>query len=448
MATVARLRLDEIERRVCGLTSKQLSIARDRISINDRIVEDLNCDSLDLVELMMEIEKTFDVTLTDSSENSIFKSVFTRKGFRLADLAELVYLVQGSGAPEHKRKLWRIGREHTPASSVSPFTQLGGRWDGCGGKRGMWEWLDHLGPAAQYRRWSDGMRCMLIPSASVEIGGDGPDALADERPRHVAEIDAFLIDAEPVSTTAYCRFLNSVVGTTPEVLADWFVLDPDDDRDQHMLIERADDEWRPLADAERLPMILVSWYGANAYSLWANGRGWRGYRVGDEAGAEPDSLLPTEAQWEYAARGASYQTFPWGDEPASPDRMRYGRHRQGEIYQAETLPMADVSAELGMSPFGLHHMAGNVWQWCRDWYDDAFYTRPEASFPNPLNRTPGQVRSERGGSWIGPAEPCRSSFRRGRAPSARGRCLGFRCVGSAKDLHPDLTPRSLFDAVR
>ena len=284
----------------------------------------------------------------------------------------------------------------------------------------------------QYRRRSDGMRCLLIPSASVEIGCDSPDALADERPRHVVEIDSFLIDAEPVSTTAYCRFLNSVAGVAPEVLADWFVLDPDDDRNEHMLVEQVGSEWRPLAGAERWPMILVSWYGANAYSLWANGRDWWGYR--GEDGAEPESFLPTEAQWEYAARGARYRTFPWGDEPPSPDRMRYGQHRKGATYRADTLPMADVNAELGMSPFGLHHMAGNVWQWCRDWYDDAFYTRPEASRPNPVNRTPGKVRSERGGSWIGPADLCRSSFRRGRPPAARGRCLGFRCVSSAKDV--------------
>ena len=94
--------------------------------------------------------------------------------------------------------------------------------------------------------------------------------------------------------------------------------------------------------------------------------------------------------------------------------------------------MADVNAESGMSPFGLHHMAGNVWQWCRDWYDDAFYTRPEAGRANPVNLTPTTARSERGGSWIGPADLCRSSFRRGRPPAARGRCLGFRCVSSPK----------------
>ena len=65
-----------------------------------------------------------------------------------------------------------------------------------------------------------------------------------------------------------------------------------------------------------------------------------------------------------------------------------------------------------MSPFGLHHIAGNVWQWCRDWYDEDFYSQPEAGAANPVNQVAGKVRSERAGSWIGPAELCRSSYHR------------------------------------
>ena len=429
MAMDERLRLDDVERKVCDIASEQLGIRRDRVSPGDRIVEDLRCDSLDLVELFMEVEQAFGVTLRDDSPNPVFKAVFTRQGFRLADLAELVYLVQGTGAPD--RRVWRRAKEAPPARHAVPFTQLDGRWERrADDERRLLEPLKAAGPVRQYRRRSDGMRCSLIPSAAVEIGCGSPKALHDERPRHMAEIDAFLIDAEPVSTTAYCRFLNSVGEVAPELLADWFVLDPEDDRNEHVLVRRVASEWRPVPGAERWPMILVSWYGANVYSLWANGRDWRGYRADD--GAEPESFLPTEAQWEYAARGTRFRTFPWGEEPPSPDRMRYGQHRKGATYRADTLPMADVNAELGMSPFGLHHMAGNVWQWCRDWYDAVFYTRPEATCPNPVSRTTGKVRSERGGSWIGPADLCRSSYRRGRPPAARGRCLGFRCIGSVK----------------
>jgi acyl carrier protein len=429
MATEVGLRLDEVERKVCDIASEQLGIARQRVSPGDRIVEDLRCDSLDLVELFIEVEEAFAVTLPNDSPNPVFKAVFTRQGFRIADLAELVYLAQGTGAPD--RKGWRRAKEPAPPTTAIPFTQLSGRWEGPEGDEGPpFEPLEPTGSVPQYRRRSDGMRCLLVPSASVEIGGGSSDSVADDQPRHVVAIDRFLIDAEPVSTTAYCRFLSSIGDVAPAALADWFVLDPEDDRNQHMLIERAGPEWRPLAGAERWPMMLVSWFGANAYSLWSNGNDWRGYR--GEDGAEPETFLPSEAQWEYAARGATYRAFPWGDQPPSPDQMRFGQHRNGATYRTDTLPMADVNAELGMSPFGLHHMAGNVWQWCRDWYDPAFYTTPEASRPNPVNRTPGKVRSERGGSWIGPANLCRSSFRRGRPPSARGRCLGFRCVSPVK----------------
>jgi acyl carrier protein len=430
MTRAERLRLDEVEEKVCVIASEQLGLSRERVSPSDRIIEDLHCDSLDMVELLMEVEEAFDITLPDDSPDPVYKAVFTRQPFRLADLAEIAYLRQGTGAPD--RKGWRRAGTAPPPAPSLPFTQLGGRWEPSAARgMGLLEPLETEGSAPRFRRRSDGMRCVLIPSASVEIGCDAPEALADERPRHFARIDSFLIDAEPVSTTAYSRFLNSLGDVDPQCLADWFVLDRDDDRNQHMLIRQEGTTWHPLPGTERLPMILVSWFGANAYSLWANGREWSEYR-GDGA-RDLESFLPSEAQWEYAARGPRVQSFPWGDEPPSQEMMRYGQHRKGLTYRAESLPMADVNAELGMSPFGLHHMAGNVWQWCRDWYDGAFYADLEAVQPNPVNRAATKVKSERGGSWIGPADLCRCSYRRGRPPLARGRCLGFRCVSPATE---------------
>lgn len=427
MALENRLRLSEVEQRVCDVASEQLGIPRFKISPKDRLIEDLQCDSLDAVELLMELEEEFRVTLPDETPNAVYKAVFTRQPFRILDLAELVYLQQGTGAPERRR--WRNGKPEPRAAVAVPFTQLDGRWDrSANGEQGLFESMQADSTFAHCRRRSDGMRCILIPSASVEIGCDSPDALADERPQHVVDLDSFLIDAEPVSTTAYCRFLNSIGEIPCQSLAEWFVVDPQDHRLEHLPIARTEAGWRPVTGAEKWPIVLVSWFGANAYSLWANGRDWESYR--DPPGEGADSFLPSEAQWEYAARGTRSQRFPWGDAPASHDRMTYGLHRRCETYKADTLPMADVNEKLGMSPFGLHHMAGNVWQWCRDWYDEGFYSRPEASEANPVNCKPSQVRSERGGSWIGPAELCRSSYRRGRPPNARGRCLGFRCINS------------------
>jgi sulfatase modifying factor 1 len=120
--------------------------------------------------------------------------------------------------------------------------------------------------------------------------------------------------------------------------------------------------------------------------------------------------------------------YPWGDAEPGADRLSVAHHRVKQVYSREEMPLVDVNIELGLSPFGLRHMAGNVWNWCRDWFDERFYDSPKASMSNAVNKEPAKSRSERGGSWVGPADLAQSSFRRGRAPIARGRCLGFRCV--------------------
>ena len=116
MTHTERLRLDEVEQRVCDLTSEQLGIPRERVSPSDRIIEDLNCDSLDLVELLMEVEEAFGITLPEDSANPVYKAVFTRQPFRLSDLAELAYLQQGTGAPIAavgvRRGTWRPQPAH------------------------------------------------------------------------------------------------------------------------------------------------------------------------------------------------------------------------------------------------------------------------------------------------------------------------------------------------
>ena len=225
MSSAGRIQLHEVEQRVCEITSEQLGIPRERIWPHDRIIEDLHCDSLDLVELFMKIEETFDITLPTDAPNPVYKVVFTRQPFRLSDLAELVYLQQGTGKPD--RKKWRQARQKPNPTALLPFTQLDGRWKHPDReKAGLFEPLPTKGNLAEYRRRSDGMRCIEIPAASVEIGSSSPDVQADEMPGHVAEIDAFLIDAELVSTTAYSRFLNSIGPVEPVLLTDWFVLDP------------------------------------------------------------------------------------------------------------------------------------------------------------------------------------------------------------------------------
>lgn len=407
--------LPQIQTKICDIIAEQCGVHRADVSPDSRIIEDLHCDSLALVELIMTIEDEFDVALPDHPPHSAYKQVFTRSPFRLRDLAELVYLQQGSG--HIPQKSWWRHQAPLPARTIVPFLQLDGRATPADYFTGPL--YTAIGMNAQgfdtFRRCTDGMPCVLIPAAQVTLGSSQGDR--DEQPPHRVQMDPFLIDQEPVSTSAYCRFLNSIGEVDLTILQEWFLLPANDKRREHQLICCESGTWSPLPDSERFPMILVSWYGAAAYARWANRRNWM---VTSANANEMDECLPSEAQWEYAARGAEERAYPWGDAPANSARMRYACHQGKATYKPETLPLAKVNERLGVSPFGLTHMAGNVWQWCRDWYATDSY---ESEGPIESN-----VKSERGGSWIGPDFLCRSSYRRGRAPMAKGRCLGFRCV--------------------
>ncbi len=411
--------LGTIERHVIRVLCESSALRESRVHPESRLVEDLGLDSLDILDLMLELEEAFDVDLSDRSHGSAFKAVFTRTPFRVRDLAELVHMQYGTGRPEHK---WSAPSRQAAGNRPLPFTQLSGRYEPMTTDDDDQPY-ERLNDRVERRR-RDGMCCVRIPAAEVELGSDEVGA-SDERPARRVMLDAFRIDAEPVSTSAYARFLNSVGPIDDALLRTWFILDDDDVRRPHVLLTHREGRWSPIPGSETWPMMLVSWYGANAYALWAHGDDWSRFQAKDVDDAR---FLPTEAQWEYAARGARWQRYPWGDEPPTATRANVARHRPGQTYTAETLPLVSVNAPLGQSPFGMNHMAGNVWHWCRDWYDETFYTSADARRDNPLNAAPSGIRSERGGSWVGGPSLARSSYRRGRPPAARGRCLGFRCV--------------------
>lgn len=423
MVEETRLELTVVEQRVCNVASELLGIAREKVLPSSRLIEDLHCDSLEMVELMMELEDEFGVTIPNEPTHPVGKSVFTRHPFRLSDLAEIVYLQQGSGPPIRAES--QQAKVLAPNCSELPFSQLSGRWQ-SGSSENQNALLEPIGTKdgmPQFRRRSDGMRCVLLPAAELKMGSESPNAHPDEQPFHTIALDSFLIDAEPVSTTAYCRFLNSVAATEAN-FTDWFQLAPSDHRRDQLQIVLTEKGWCPVVGAETFPMVLVSWFGANAYSLWANGSAWQFYKA-------TEGFLPSEAQWEYAAQGAFPESSSNDSEAAT---HVFGQHQRGAHYHANSMPMAPVHSPNGLSSFGLHHMAGNVWQWCRDWFASDFYQQPESLSANPVNDNETGVRSERGGSWVGPIELCRTTYRRGRNPHARGRCLGFRCISSIEKL--------------
>ena len=165
---------------------------------------------------------------------------------------------------------------------------------------------------------------------------------------------------------------------------------------------------RKIDQGDDNPVVLVNWQEIQDYCRHFGTR------------------LPTEAEWEWAARGPEERRYPWGQE------FEWGKCRRCRCSWAnldsETCPVGQFAA--GASWCGAVDMAGNVWEWCADWYDKAYYGRsPDA---DPRGPEAGEVRVTRGGSWRSTPENCRTTARVGADPTARLNYLGFRCAISPK----------------
>ena len=219
---------------------------------------------------------------------------------------------------------------------------------------------------------------------------------SDEYPGKLVSLDNYWIDVYEVTNEKYLEFVKAT-GHPP-------ALDNSCTTDAC----REGNLWQgtsfPSA-ISRQPVTQVSWYDANDYCKW------RGKR------------LPTEAEWEKAARGPSGNSYPWGE--ASPKgRASYNRKWKG-IYT-----MTNVgSYPNGVSLYGVHDMAGNVWEWVDDWYNRTYYTYGTKS--NPKGYVEGEFKSLRGGSWVNFPDSLRSAFRRWSRPGVRFNDTGFRCAKSA-----------------
>ena len=239
----------------------------------------------------------------------------------------------------------------------------------------------------------DGAPMIVVPAGSFPMGvpAGARDGGRDEYPRHDVFVDIFAIDKFEVTNGRYLEFVQSTGHRVPQ-----------NPRNPTRNLWQGDSITDVLIDR---PVINVDWFDAEAYCRWAGKR------------------LPTEAEWEKAAKGTSDRRFPWGDVEPTSKHLNYNQRWMGE----KTL-MPVGSYEAGKSPYGLYDMAGNVWEWVNDWYDARYYEKSPKK--NPKGPDTGTKKVIRGAGWQNETPTVRIFTRVESDPTVRNESTGFRCATS------------------
>jgi len=274
---------------------------------------------------------------------------------------------------------------------------------------------------------------VLIPAGTFTMGSDSDEGSSDERPEHQPNISAFYMGMYEVTNAQYADGLNWAIANTAAYWNGSDVVESSGDNTPYLLVSDAGcridysgSSFVVEAGYEDHPVVDVTWYGAAAYCDWRNVR--EGLATCYDTGTwscsfAPDSYrLPTEAEWEKGARGSSGErTYPWGEDAPTCGIVNWSGCAGG------TSTVGSYGS--GQSPYGLHDMAGNTWEWCNDWYSSAYYSISPAS--DPTGPASGTDRTLRGGSWGSYSEDnLRCAVRHSPGPADANHSIGFRCVRS------------------
>ena len=245
-----------------------------------------------------------------------------------------------------------------------------------------------------------GVAASRIPPLRTQYDVNFPGSFENEIPEHIVSLSCFQIDCCPVTNERFAEFVFAHPEWSPAQLH------PSMHNGQYLA------HWingaHPQEQADH-PVVFVTWHAAQAFCRWAGGR------------------LPTEAEWEYAARAGDDREFPWGDEPPSPERVNYSASGLGTTTPVDTYPP---------NPLGLHDLAGNVWEWMLDEWEPV-YSNSDRPRTDPI--VGGEVADDtfqdiegrrviRGGSFAGAVVNLRTRWRDSHIVTNATEFVGFRCV--------------------